>query len=716
MTLEEGHIYEFESFRFKNGAAAKRKFLTVLKAAEDGSLVGVLATSNDAGCHEYLQGGDKGAVVSGNGVTVAWTIPPAEAVTSTGWCFTKPTFFYANQALYYSAHTIGGILDDSPRVIDRGALDPGVVEGVTRMVSQPEIGNQKSLLFLSGQMQTHLRRQMPRKVSDDLSMLGMSGAQKKALVENGIFLLENAALPGGAALLVHDEGTVTAISADGSRRIGTTSDLLKLRNQNLAKAMKEKPSGQAAAEAAFSEPERPDRFPPGTLKPYVQAESAVEWLRRHLGGGTAFDRKSLYHINIINSLIQHDKEIYKRIPSCRFSGLSEGGRRNVAASVILRAGKGPDREKYEDVRASGYTRSQELIGNWAERDGCWEDYAEKAQRDAGRELIGAGSEARVFKDDGGWCYKTIDAGHYGGSLEKLMDRISLHNAVFPETAMHVEGFGMHDEADDASGFVVTVRQPFVHGNVPDSDFVLEEIKRRDFRLHGEDAMKQVKDDAVKNGLKVPKFSVFFTFVSEDGVRMVDVNDLNAVVSPKGNLLVYDCDLDLHKDPGLGPVHQIPPVTFDEDAVRRIGGFLEDLVPQIMPKDAFLAMYGGRDLLKEQLEATGRYEGLIQGPFEQDLWLVQENPENADEVLLLPQRNAHLMLSIMTDGEFTAAERAAMSAGLSIVKDGRHMAFNLDKGRPDGYKAPLKLSKIKAVEAKETKKPVVGQGPGQGLRP
>lgn len=415
--------------------------------------------------------------------------------------------------------------------------------------------------------------------------------------------------------------------------------------------------------------------------PYTQHESAVEWLRRHLGGETTIDRKTMYHLNIVNSFIQNGKEIYKRIPSCRFSGLSEGGRGNVAASVILRAGKGPDREKYERVRTSGYTRSQELIGNWAERDGCWEDYAEKAQRDAGRKLIGGGSEARVFKDDGGWCYKTIDAGHYGGSLEKLMDRISLHNAVFPETAMHVEGFGMHDEADDASGFVVTVRQPFVLGNVPDSDFVLEEIKRRDFRLHGEDAMKQVKDDAVKDGLKVPKFSVFFTFVSEDGIRMVDVNDLNAVVSPKGNLLVYDCDLDLHKDPGLGPVHQIPPVTFDETAVQQIDTLINNLVPRTYKRSAFLEMYGTEENgLEEQLSATGRYNGLIDGAF--DRWLVSLNPENKDEVLLLPQESAALMMSLLPEEEFSPAERNALAAGLGVRKEGRFVAFNLDKGRVD----------------------------------
>ena len=66
--------------------------------------------------------------------------------------------------------------------------------------------------------------------------------------------------------------------------------------------------------------------------------------------------------------LSHEK-VFQRIPSEVFRGLPEGGRRNVQASLIARTIQGSDKKESRRIHPSGYTRIQELIGQWAERDG-----------------------------------------------------------------------------------------------------------------------------------------------------------------------------------------------------------------------------------------------------------------------------------------------------------------------------------------------------------
>lgn len=103
------------------------------------------------------------------------------------------------------------------------------------------------------------------------------------------------------------------------------------------------------------------------LEPYLERESAVQWLRRELGDGTAISRKAMYHLNIVNHFLQNDTEIFKRLPQARLGGLPEGGRRNVAAACILRASEGAGGTQREDVLPGGLTASQERVSHWADK-------------------------------------------------------------------------------------------------------------------------------------------------------------------------------------------------------------------------------------------------------------------------------------------------------------------------------------------------------------
>lgn len=694
MQYEPGHIYLISPFHFKNGTEGKAKFFIPLHVASDGSVTGTLVSSRER--DRVPTGSLPGkAMVYDNGHILGFFLPFGTPVTDSGFAFRCPTFSYFNEALRYTPRQINNITAAATNIRDFGALDEKLFADITAsfIASEgvsPELRAEmrRSMEKEAGEKPKSALRLLGRIDRDRLSELGVTARRMTELQRDGVLVYENRNLEGGRAIIVLSEGGLCiAVAADGTV-IGPLRNLVDLIKPRLMKDTTQTPAPKARSQ---------DKFPPGTLRPYLEKESAIKWLAVHLGGGMEIDRKTMYHLNIANSITQHEKEIYKRIPSSRFGGLPEGGRRNVAASLLLRAGKEANGRKQEDILPSGYTREQQLVGSWAERDGCWEDYAEQALRDKGMKDLDFGSEARVLKGDGGYVYKTIDMSHYG-SLEKVLDRISLHNAIFPETAMTVEGFGTRDDAETREDYVVTVRQPFVQGRAHTGPGALDEVraqmKKRDFDLVKPVATPDEIEDARRLGKPVPEYaSSFWCLTPEDkSVLLYDLHDQNMVFDDKGNMLVFDCEIRLNDSPRLGGPYEIPSVEWDEDAVRRIDAFMEELVPAVKNRREFEAMYATDDnLLREQLEYTGRYEGLVCGPFDGDRWLVAVNPENNDEVLVLPKRNAGLMISILPDGQFTPEERSRLVNGLSITgKDGRNIAFSLDKGRVAGVKSWLKI--------------------------
>ncbi len=246
-----------------------------------------------------------------------------------------------------------------------------------------------------------------------------------------------------------------------------------------------------------------------------------------------------------------------------------------------------------------------------------------------------------------------------------MDRIAIHNAVFPESAMRVEGFGLKNDAQDHNGFCVMVSQPFVTGRAATQEEIERHMAAAGFRLAGEGAAKRL-----------------FRFVSEDGILIHDLNSLNAVLSPCGNVMVFDCDAMPNRDPKLGSVHEPQAITFSERAVRDIGEILEKIVPRETGRLDFEMLYGTREnMLHEQLRETGRYDGMIDvkalGPC-----LVAADPSDRERVLLMPHESAVLMSRLTGDYAMDDAQRACMAEGHAVRLDTQTtVAFSLDRGRP-----------------------------------
>lgn len=390
------------------------------------------------------------------------------------------------------------------------------------------------------------------------------------------------------------------------------------------------------------------------LTPYLDKESAILWLSRHLQT-EGVDVKSMYHLNIVNNLIQDDKEIFRRTPQEVFGGLPEGGRRNVAASFIARAVSCTDREESQSVGASGYTRTQEIIGSWAEKDGCWHDYADSHLLEEGMLFCTSGSEANVYYK-GANVYKVNDYNHYG-TIEKLLDRISIHNAIFPEARLEVVGFGMKDDIEDNTGFSVILKQPLIQGDV---------VKNPE----------EVYNSLIGRNL-LPLNASSWCFTSETkNIVLHDIHDQNMVRTAAGNIILYDCEALLNTDPMTKGHYIIPAVQGNEDSVRAIDEILNEICPRVFDmKDVAKA----NPTAASELYSKGEYNGLVTLPVNGKPTRMLVCLDELNTVLAVKPSTIYTMVK---NKGITASEKEILASGKSFVKNGRKYFFNIKKGRLD----------------------------------
>ena len=149
------------------------------------------------------------------------------------------------------------------------------------------------------------------------------------------------------------------------------------------------------------------------------------------------------------------------------TGRCAGGRRNVEASIVL----GTNARKLQSLsRIDDIKRAQEQeLEHWARHEGCLFKEAEVAEWE--RLDNGTSQEAKVYKFPTTntvrkvFTYDALDSNYT--PMDFLNDRISLHNALFPETKYTLLGF-----MKTRYGLRFVVEQPFIDGiEVP-----LDEVK------------------------------------------------------------------------------------------------------------------------------------------------------------------------------------------------------------------------------------------------
>ena len=212
------------------------------------------------------------------------------------------------------------------------------------------------------------------------------------------------------------------------------------------------------------------------------------------------------------------KLVYQRFSPQEQHGCAAGGSTHVIASLLAAA----------SYRASGVTspindfkveqqcaeRQATCIENWARKTGCWIDNVHVRLSQQLGEQVAEGGEAFVFYH-GATLLKSIGLDYYIQPILAL-DRISLHNAYFPETNLSVLGMGR----DENNEFRIIVEQPFIAGT-PMTEAEITEF-------------------AISMGFEL-RNAHNWTYATPD-IYLSDLHDENVIRSNQGSVFVIDCDI------------------------------------------------------------------------------------------------------------------------------------------------------------------------------
>lgn len=215
------------------------------------------------------------------------------------------------------------------------------------------------------------------------------------------------------------------------------------------------------------------------------------------------------------------KLLFKRFSSQEQHGCAEGGSSHVIASILAGAENSTNRVAEEDGSIKGIfqqaARQASCIEKWARKAGIWIDDIDSVLKSNLGEIIAAGGEANVY-DNGCDLLKTIGLDYFILPVHAL-DRISLHNAYFPETKLDVIGFGR----DDSSEFKILVSQPFIEGQKISEEEISTFMDNMGFKLNN------------------PRNWTYST----PEIYLSDMHDENVIRSSSGTIFVIDCDIRLN---------------------------------------------------------------------------------------------------------------------------------------------------------------------------
>ena len=211
--------------------------------------------------------------------------------------------------------------------------------------------------------------------------------------------------------------------------------------------------------------------------------------------------------------------VYQRFSPQQQYGCSAGGNANVIATLLAGAEDCANRtypptlSDYQRERQRG-AKQEEAIEKWAKVVGLWTEHVEDQLSQTLGDLIAQGGEAEVY-DHGSTLIKSIGLDYFIQPVFAL-DRITLHNTFFPETALKVIGFGRNQKGE----FKILAEQPFICGE-PISEPEIEEF------------MRQMGFE-----LKNPRN---WTYVTPE-IYLSDLHDENVIRSSSGIIFVVDCDI------------------------------------------------------------------------------------------------------------------------------------------------------------------------------
>jgi len=210
--------------------------------------------------------------------------------------------------------------------------------------------------------------------------------------------------------------------------------------------------------------------------------------------------------------------VYKRFSPAEQHGCTAGGTTNVIATILTGADvtancEFSEKRSFKEECERGKTQ-EAIIEQWSRKVGCWFDNADELLTEKLGEQLTEGGEAHVFKN-GYNLVKAIGLDYYIQPILAL-DRISLHNAYFPETKMNVIGFGRFCNGK----FHIIIEQSYIQGEQMSDDEISSFAQNIGFKLYN------------------PKN---WTFATPE-IYLSDLHDENVIRSSEGNIFVIDCDI------------------------------------------------------------------------------------------------------------------------------------------------------------------------------
>ena len=210
--------------------------------------------------------------------------------------------------------------------------------------------------------------------------------------------------------------------------------------------------------------------------------------------------------------------VYQRFSPLEQHGCIEGGSTHVIASLLAGANVAANQLT---APIGSFQREQQCatvqetrIEQWAKATGCWIDDIDQTLPNLLGEQVAEGGEAHVYYH-GATLVKAIGLDYFIQPILAL-DRITLHNAYFPQTRMTVLGYGRTTDGD----FQILVEQSFIQG---------EQMSDEDIHRY-----------AVQLGFEL-KNARNWTYATKD-IYLSDLHDENVIRSRNGTVFVVDCDI------------------------------------------------------------------------------------------------------------------------------------------------------------------------------
>ena len=277
---------------------------------------------------------------------------------------------------------------------------------------------------------------------------------------------------------------------------------------------------------------------------------------------------ALNELNKIAEDVEDGKAILKRYTSSELTGLLEGGRLLVGASIISRGSE-------RNVSASrGRAKSLEekaaeiipAITAWAKSIGAWRDYSERSEEEIAHSYWTSGGEAQVFYLGNGKVEKIIGLDYFVDP-QLAIDRIAIHNSLFEETQLRVTGFGTNKDGQ----FAIIVEQPTIIGKHTDNSEIDSYIESIGF--------KKV-DDTTR------------TFANED-LYLSDLHEENVLNQNHERYYVIDGDFRLNTpEAGIGGTRQIDDSIVRDDSENLLFRSSESPITPEMDADYLAAVERG----------------------------------------------------------------------------------------------------------------------------